>query len=108
MLRVLLKLLETGREPKTLAVGCYDLGQFITHYPAGKGIVTGAHNPLLRRCSAPVALSLQLPMRFGANPSRGVSGCVRQRQVCAICCMAHGPDPKQTLHTVNMRTARTP
>lgn len=42
VLRVLLKLLETSREPKTLAVGCHDLGSFITHYPAGKGLVTGA------------------------------------------------------------------
>jgi hypothetical protein len=42
VLRVLLKLLETSREPKTLAVGCHDLGAFITHYPAGKGLVTGA------------------------------------------------------------------
>lgn len=41
VLRVLLKLLETGRDGKTLAVGCHDLGCFITHYPAGKGIVTG-------------------------------------------------------------------
>lgn len=39
---MLLKLLETEREAKTLAVGCHDLGCFITHYPAGKGLVTGA------------------------------------------------------------------
>ena len=42
MLRVLLKLLESSREPRTLAVACHDLGQFITFYPAGKSIVTGA------------------------------------------------------------------
>lgn len=42
VLRVLLKLLETSRDAKTLAVGCHDLGAFITHYPAGKGLVTGA------------------------------------------------------------------
>jgi hypothetical protein len=42
VLRVLLKLLETSRDAKTLAVGCHDLGCFITHYPAGKGLVTGA------------------------------------------------------------------
>jgi len=41
ILRVLVKLLEAGREPRTLAVACHDLGQFITYYPGGKGIVTG-------------------------------------------------------------------
>lgn len=41
ILRVLLKLLESSRQPRTLAVACHDLGQFITYYPAGKGIVTG-------------------------------------------------------------------
>ena len=45
VLRVLLKLLETSRDAKTLAVGCHDLGAFITHYPAGKGLVTGARTP---------------------------------------------------------------
>lgn len=40
ILRVLLKLLESSRQPRTLAVACHDLGQFITYYPAGKGIVT--------------------------------------------------------------------
>ena len=49
VLRVLLKLLETSRDAKTLAVGCHDLGCFITHYPAGKGLVTGvlAHTDYL-------------------------------------------------------------
>ena len=41
ILRVLVKLLEAGREPRTLAVACHDLGHFITYYPGGKGIVTG-------------------------------------------------------------------
>ncbi len=41
ILRVLVKLLEAGREPRTLAVACHDLGQFITYYPGGKGVVTG-------------------------------------------------------------------
>ena len=41
ILRVLVKLLEAGREPRTLAVACHDLGNFITYYPGGKGIVTG-------------------------------------------------------------------
>jgi V-type H+-transporting ATPase subunit H len=40
ILRVLVKLLEAGREPRTLAVACHDLGHFITYYPGGKGIVT--------------------------------------------------------------------
>jgi V-type H+-transporting ATPase subunit H len=38
-LRVLFKLLEQAREPRTLAVGCYDVGQFITFHPRGRQIV---------------------------------------------------------------------
>lgn len=41
ILRVLLKLLEASRETRTLAVGCHDLGMFITHHPHGRSIVTG-------------------------------------------------------------------
>lgn len=51
VLRVLLKLLESSREPRTLAVACHDLGQFITYYPAGKGVVTGAASSLWRAYS---------------------------------------------------------
>ncbi|KAK9813607.1 hypothetical protein WJX73_010348 [Symbiochloris irregularis] len=40
LLRVLLKLLESSRSVKTLAVGCNDLGQFITYHPSGRQIVT--------------------------------------------------------------------
>ena len=47
ILRVLVKLLEAGREPRTLAVACHDLGQFITYYPGGKGVVTGEARQLL-------------------------------------------------------------
>lgn len=41
ILRVLLKLLEASRETRTLAVGCHDLGMFITHHPHGRSIVVG-------------------------------------------------------------------
>ena len=41
ILRVLLKLLEASRETRTLAVGCHDLGKFITNHPHGRSIVTG-------------------------------------------------------------------
>lgn len=41
ILRVLLKLLEASRETRTLAVGCHDLGMFITNHPHGRSIVTG-------------------------------------------------------------------
>lgn len=41
ILRVLLKLLEASRETRTLAVGCHDLGMFITSHPHGRSIVTG-------------------------------------------------------------------
>lgn len=40
ILRVLLKLIEASREMRTLAVGCHDLGQFITYHPQGRYIVT--------------------------------------------------------------------
>ncbi|GMH37353.1 hypothetical protein BSKO_05226 [Bryopsis sp. KO-2023] len=39
VLRVLLRLLEVSREVQTLAVGCYDLGQFVTYHPHGRHIV---------------------------------------------------------------------
>ncbi|GFR39893.1 hypothetical protein Agub_g398 [Astrephomene gubernaculifera] len=39
VLRVLLKIIETSRDVKTLAVGCHDLGQFIIHHPQGRYIV---------------------------------------------------------------------
>ena len=42
ILRVLLKLLEASRETRTLAVGCHDMGQFITYHESGRAIVTGA------------------------------------------------------------------
>lgn len=39
MLRVLLKLLEASRDARTLAVGCFDLGQFVTYFPHGRQLV---------------------------------------------------------------------
>lgn len=39
MLRVLLKLLEASRDSRTLAVGCFDLGQFVTFFPHGRQMV---------------------------------------------------------------------
>ncbi len=41
VLRVLLKLLETSRESRTLAVGASDLGNFISAHPHGRSIVAG-------------------------------------------------------------------
>jgi hypothetical protein len=35
LLRVLLKLLETSRDSTTLAVGCQDLAQFVSHVSHG-------------------------------------------------------------------------
>ncbi|EFN53238.1 hypothetical protein CHLNCDRAFT_32265 [Chlorella variabilis] len=40
LLRVLLKLLETSRDSTTLAVGCQDLAQFVSHISHGRGIVS--------------------------------------------------------------------
>lgn len=36
VLRLLLKLIEQSREAKTQAVGCNDLGMFITHHPQAR------------------------------------------------------------------------
>lgn len=36
LLRVLLKLLETSRDSTTLAVGCQDLAQFVSHISHGE------------------------------------------------------------------------
>jgi V-type H+-transporting ATPase subunit H len=40
ILRVLLTILDTSSDPRTLAVACYDLSQFIQIHPAGRIIVT--------------------------------------------------------------------
>ena len=47
VLRVLLKLLETSRESRTLAVGASDLGKFISAHPHGRSIVTGEGTAML-------------------------------------------------------------
>lgn len=51
ILRVLLKLLEASRETRTLAVGCHDLGMFITHHAHGRSIVTGMLRVIRLGCS---------------------------------------------------------
>ncbi|KAL0358748.1 UNVERIFIED_CONTAM: V-type proton ATPase subunit H [Sesamum angustifolium] len=40
ILRVLITILDTASDPRTLAVACYDISQFIQYYPAGRIIVT--------------------------------------------------------------------
>lgn len=40
VLRAVVKLVETSRDPTTLAMACHDLSQFVTFYPNGKGIVS--------------------------------------------------------------------
>ncbi len=37
LLRELLRMAESGRDPTTLAVACFDIGQFVTYYPHGEG-----------------------------------------------------------------------
>lgn len=39
ILRVLITILDTSSDPRTLAVACFDLSQFIQHHPAGRVIV---------------------------------------------------------------------
>ncbi|KAG5547237.1 hypothetical protein RHGRI_013043 [Rhododendron griersonianum] len=40
ILRVLITILDTSRDPRALAVDCFDLSQFIQFHPAGRVIVT--------------------------------------------------------------------
>ncbi|GMN44151.1 hypothetical protein TIFTF001_013344 [Ficus carica] len=40
ILRVLITILDTSSDPRSLAVACFDLSQFIQHHPAGRVIVT--------------------------------------------------------------------
>ncbi|KAG0569971.1 hypothetical protein M758_6G124100 [Ceratodon purpureus] len=39
VLRILITLLDNSRDPKTLAVACHDIAQFIQIHPAGRGII---------------------------------------------------------------------
>ncbi|KAL3650090.1 hypothetical protein CASFOL_006493 [Castilleja foliolosa] len=39
ILRVLITILDTSSDPRTLAVACYDLSQFVQYHPAGRIIV---------------------------------------------------------------------
>nr|XP_024394630.1 probable V-type proton ATPase subunit H isoform X2 [Physcomitrium patens] len=39
VLRILITLLDNSRDPKTLAVACHDIAQFIQNHPAGRGII---------------------------------------------------------------------
>ncbi|MED6111981.1 hypothetical protein PIB30_057378 [Stylosanthes scabra] len=39
IIRVLITILDTARDPRTLAVACFDLSQFIQHHPSGRLIV---------------------------------------------------------------------
>ena len=39
VLRILITLLDNSRDPKTLAVACHDIAQFIQIHPNGRGII---------------------------------------------------------------------
>ncbi|GLJ14794.1 hypothetical protein SUGI_0240080 [Cryptomeria japonica] len=39
VLRVLIAILDNSGDPRTLAVACYDISQFIQYHPIGRGIV---------------------------------------------------------------------
>lgn len=39
VLRILVTILDTSRDAKTLAVACHDLSSFIQNHPAGRGIL---------------------------------------------------------------------
>lgn len=40
ILRVLITIMDSSNDPRSLAVACFDLSQFIQHHPAGRVIVT--------------------------------------------------------------------
>ena len=39
LLKMLIHLLETSRDPLVLAVASYDIGEFVRHYPRGKSVI---------------------------------------------------------------------
>jgi len=39
MFRILVKLLETSRDPLILSVAAHDIGDYVRHYPRGKTYV---------------------------------------------------------------------
>lgn len=41
LLKILIRLLDTSKDPLVLSVACYDLGEFVRHYPRGKTYVIG-------------------------------------------------------------------
>lgn len=40
LLKILIHLLESSKDPLVLSVACYDVGEFVRHYPRGKTCVT--------------------------------------------------------------------
>lgn len=73
VLRMLLKLIETSREAKTVAVGCSDIGMFIKHHSQGRYIVNDLRGK-------------ELVMRHMANPDPEVQKqallCVQKLMLC--------------------------
>ncbi|KAL2612343.1 hypothetical protein R1flu_024035 [Riccia fluitans] len=55
VLRILIAVLENSRDPKTLAVACSDISQFIQNHPTGRGIISDlkAKSPVMRLMSNP-------------------------------------------------------
>jgi len=39
LLKILIHLLETSKDPLVLSVACYDVGEFVRHYPRGKVVI---------------------------------------------------------------------
>lgn len=50
VLRLLLKLVDSSPEARTVAVGCSDLGMFITHHAQGRYIVNGLRGKVCVLC----------------------------------------------------------
>jgi V-type H+-transporting ATPase subunit H len=55
VLRILITLLDNSRDPKTLAVACHDIAQFIQLHPAGRGIILDlkAKERVMKHMSSP-------------------------------------------------------
>lgn len=76
VLKLLLKLVDSSSDPRTLAVACHDLGCFIQHFPAGKGIVTCAHPPNYTHLSCHDRLSASsAPWRKGPKQRHHLACC---------------------------------
>lgn len=89
VLRVLLKLLETSRESRTLAVGASDLGNFISAHPHGRSIVTGTQLLLRLRLGPSLSICTLARHHKNACSMKRSSGAASSRRSCIKFLLEH-------------------